>query len=99
MTSTIGRALFGLVLIIIIGVGAYVVLKPSGAVAPAPAPTATLEKAPVPKSADAAQKPPNDVGASGVYDANAPKGSAEQCAACNQYQGVQKAQCITALQC
>jgi hypothetical protein len=94
------KALWILALLIIIGFGAYVVLMPSGAVAPAPAASQTAaQNAPAQVPADTVQKPPADTGAGGVYDPNAPRGSAAECAACGQYTGSQKAQCLAALNC
>jgi cell division protein FtsN len=100
MTRNISRALWVLAVIIIIAAGAYFVLHPSGTVeAPAPAATVTTQSAAAPAPSDTVQKAPADTGASGVYDSNTPAGSAAECAACGQYTGSQKAQCLAALNC
>ena len=94
------KALFILALLIIIAVGAYFALKPSGAAAPAPAASqSAAQNAPAALPENTVQKPPADTGAGGVYDPNAPHGSAAECAACGQYSGLQKAQCLAALNC
>ncbi len=83
-------------IIIIIGVGGYFLLQPQDASAPAtPAPSAVVKTS----TTETSQKPPANVGAAGVYDPNAPKGSAAECVQCDQYNGSQKAQCLVALHC
>ena len=84
-------------MIVIIVIGAYFFLSaPASAPAPAgatPTPSSTNTPAPT------ATTPPQNVGAAGVSDPNAPPGSPEECAKCDEYQGAQKAQCLVALNC
>jgi len=93
------KVLLGLALLIIIALGAYVALRPSAATAPAPTAQVNTHAAATPTETNTIQKPPADTGAGGVYDPNAPAGSAAECAACGQYSGSQKAQCLAALNC
>jgi hypothetical protein len=93
------KALIILALLVIVAVGGYIALQPKGAAVPTPLPAATAQTAPAPASAGTVQKLPANVGASGVYDPSAPAGSAAECAACDQYSGSQKAQCLVSLHC
>lgn len=97
MTTTMGRALWGLAIVIIIGGGIYYFAGTP--VTQAPVPAAPQAPAVQTSATTTPEKPPADVGAGGVYDPNAPQGSSAQCAACGQYSGVQKAQCLAALNC
>ncbi|MGC9602739.1 MAG: hypothetical protein ABSE76_03330 [Minisyncoccia bacterium] len=60
---------------------------------------ATTTPQTVTQTSSAPQKPAPDQGAGGVYDTSAPPGTPAECAACGQYEGVQKAQCLAALNC
>jgi hypothetical protein len=86
-----------LVALIVIG-GAVYAYTSEPTVTSAPTVATTTPQAAT-QTSSAEQKPAPDQGAGGVYDPNAPKGTAEQCAACGEYQGVQKAQCLAALNC
>jgi|GEM_PF-2608580 uncharacterized protein YxeA len=92
------RKVLILIALIIVIVGAVYVYTSEPLVTNAPT-VATSTAQTVTQTSSAPQKPAPDQGAGGVYDSNAPAGSAEQCAACGQYQGVQKAQCLAALNC
>jgi hypothetical protein len=93
------KTLWALVIIIIIAGAAYFFLNSPKAQAPAPASTTTVQTQSNAPTSNTVQKPPANVGASGVYDPNARKGSAAECAQCNQYSGAQKGQCLAALNC
>jgi len=93
------KALWGLVIIIIIGVAAYFIFAPASVPTPGSTATTTTQTSVQTSNSPTVQKPPANVGATGVYDTNAPKGSASECAQCDQYSGAQKAQCLVSLNC
>jgi len=91
------KALILIALIIVIG-GAVYVYTSGPTVTNAPTVATTTPQAAT-QTSSTQQKPASDQGAGGVYDSNAPQGTAAQCAECGQYSGAQKAQCLAALNC
>ncbi len=88
------KTLLFIIVIVIIALGAYFYLNQPVVQAPT---QSTSSHAQSPASTSTAI-PPN-VGATEISNPNAPPGTPAECAKCDEYQGVQKAECLVALNC